>query len=108
MHALQERAARIDIADQRVYEALHAARRGRKTPEFTESYKARAGVESVHEQGNRRCGLQQARYIGLAKTRLQRILSACALNLIRVGEWQAGTPHAKTRISRFARLAPVE
>jgi transposase len=89
------------------YEALHAARRRQKTPEFKEAYKARAGIESVQEQGQRRCGLQQARYLGLAKTRLQHILSACALNLIRVGEWLSGTPHAKTRVSRFVRLAPA-
>lgn len=89
------------------YEALHAARRRQKTPEFKEAYKARAGIESAHEQGNRRCGLRQARYIGLAKTHLQHVLTAAALNLIRVGEWLFGSPRAKTRLSRFAQLAPA-
>ena len=90
------------------YEALHAARRRQKTPEFKEAYKARSGIESTHEQGIRRCGLRQARYIGQAKTHLQHILTATALNLVRVGEWLFGSPRAKTRISRFAQLAPAQ
>jgi transposase len=97
----------LTLQTKEAYEALHAARRRQQTPEFKEAYKARAGIESAHEQGQRRCGLQQARYIGLAKTHLQHILCACALNLLRVGEWLAGTLRAKTRVSRFARLAPV-
>ncbi len=89
------------------YEALQAARRRQKTPEFKEAYKVRSGVESTHEQGIRRCGLREARYIGLAKTRLQHILTAAALNLVRVNEWLFGAPRAKTRVSRFAQLAPT-
>jgi hypothetical protein len=42
----------------------------------------------------------------LAKTHLQHVLTATALNLIRLGEWWAGTPLAPTRISRFAQLNP--
>lgn len=87
------------------YEALHATRKRREMPEFKEAYKARAGIESAHEQGNRRCGLKQERYIGLAKTHLHLILLVCALNLIRVGTWLSGTPRARTRVSCFARLA---
>ena len=95
------------LQTQEEYEALHAARRRQKTPEFKAAYKARSGIESTHEQGIRRCGLRHARYIGLAKTRLQHILTAAALNLVRVNEWLFGAPRAKTRISRFAQLAPA-
>jgi hypothetical protein len=42
--------------------------------------------------------------IGLAKTRLQHVVTAVAVNLIRLGKWLAGTPLASTRRSRFAAL----
>jgi hypothetical protein len=29
---------------------------------------------------------------------------ATALNVVRLGEWLAGTPHAKTRIAPFVRV----
>lgn len=86
------------------YEALHAARQHQTTAEFAQQYAPRAGVEGTHAQGIRRCGLRQARYIGLAKTHLQHIATAAALNLVRLGEWWAGTPHAKTRCSPLACL----
>lgn len=86
------------------YEALHAARQHQTTAEFAQQYAPRAGIEGTHAQGIRRGGLRQARYIGLTKTHLQHIATAAALNLVRLGEWWAGTPHAKTRCSPFARL----
>ena len=67
-------------------------------------YAARAGVESTHEQTIRRCGLRQCRYIGLAKTHLQHVVTATAINLIWVGQWLTGTPMAPTRCSHFAAL----
>ncbi len=86
------------------FEALQDARRQQKTEAFRESYAARAGIESTHAQAISRCGLRRCRYIGLAKTRLQHVLTAVAINLVRVAEWCAGTPVAKTRCSRFAAL----
>jgi transposase len=86
------------------YEALQAARQHQTTEGFAQQYAPRAGIEGTHAQGIRRCGLRQARYIGLAKTHLQHIATAAALNMVRLGEWWAGTPQAKTRCSPFARL----
>jgi transposase len=40
----------------------------------------------------------------LAKTHLQHVITAVAVNLVRVAEWLAGTPVARTRCSRFAAL----
>ncbi len=73
------------------------------------SWQARAGtgIEGTHAQAVARCGLRRARYRGLAKTRLQHVATAAALNLIRMGEWLAGTPLAGTRRSAFARLQPL-
>ncbi len=86
------------------YEALHTRRQQQATPEFREQYALRAGIEGTHAQGLRRSDLRQARYLGLAKTRLQHILTAIALNLIRTVEWLQEIPLAKTRQSRFSAL----
>jgi transposase len=86
------------------YEALQGARRHQQTEAFRTSYAARAGIEGTHAQAISRCGLRRCRYIGLTKTHLQHVLTAAAVNLVRVAEWCAGTPVAKTRCSRFAAL----
>ena len=86
------------------HEALFNARRHQQTEAFKVQYAARAGVEGTHAQAVRRSGLRHSRYIGLGKTRLQHVATAAALNLIRISEWCAGTPLAKTRCSRFAAL----
>ena len=41
---------------------------------------------------------------GLARTPLQCLATAAALNIVRLGEWFAGTPRAKTRCPPFAAL----
>ena len=89
------------------HEALQAARREQTTDEFRSRYAARAGIEGTHEQAIRRCGLRQCRYIGEAKAHLQHILTAAAINVVRLSDWWAGTPVARTRCSRFAALQPA-
>ena len=86
------------------FEALQGARKQQKTEAFRLSYAARAGIEGTHAQAVGRCGLRRCRYLGLAKTHLQHVLTAAAINLVRVAEWFAGTPVAQTRVSRFAAL----
>ena len=61
-------------------------------------------MEGTFNQGNRRSDLRHARYIGLDKTHFQQVLTAVALNLLRVLAWLAEVPRAKTRTSAFARL----
>jgi len=70
-------------------------------------YAGRAGIEAALGQGLRRCDLRQSRYIGQAKTHLQHVITAAALNLLRLGEWLAGIPLAQTRVSCFAALKPT-
>ena len=65
----------------------------------------RAGVEGTLSQGIRAFELRQARYIGLAKTRLQNVIIAVAINLVRAVAWLMEQPRAQTRQSRFASLA---
>jgi transposase len=94
----------LTLHPQQHEEALRAARAREQTPEFTDAYAQRAGVESAHAQGLRVCGLRRARYVGLAKTQLQHVLTAVALTLLRLSAWLTGTPLAPTRQSALARL----
>jgi hypothetical protein len=62
-------------------------------------------VEGTLSQAIHVCGLRRAKYIGLAKTRLQHIITAAALNVVRTGAWLAGFPRAHTRHAPFVALA---
>ena len=97
----------LTLAPRVEHEVLQGRRAWQQTEEFKECYAERAGVESTHEQAIRRCGLRQSRYIGLEKTRLQHIVTAVTINVIRIGEWLLGRPMAKTRCSPFAALQPA-
>jgi transposase len=94
----------IGLQAQDYEEALQAARKRQSTAAFRLNYAGRAGIEGTHGQAIRRCDLRQCRYIGLAKTRLQHIITAVAINLARIGAWWTDTPRAKTRCLRFAAL----
>jgi transposase len=86
-------------------EALLARRQEQETPPFRQRYATRAGIESTLSQGVRGMGLRRARYDGLHKTHLQHILTAVAINLVRIDAVLTQTPRGKTRRSHFARLA---
>jgi transposase len=87
------------------YEALQARRRAQQTPAFWKSYQPRAGIEGTLSQGVRAFGLRHARYRGLAKTHLQHIFTAAAMNLMRLVEWWEQHPPRGTRQQRFMTLA---
>jgi transposase len=87
------------------HEALKAARERLATKEGQRRYARRAGIEGTLSQGVRAFGLRRARYRGLAKTHLQHVATAAAINLARVGDWFRTVPRAATRTSRFAALA---
>jgi transposase len=87
------------------YELLQWARQREHTPEFKEQYAKRAGIEGTISQGTRSFGLRRSRYIGQAKTHLQHILIAVAINLARFVDWINQVPRAATRTSAFAALA---
>jgi transposase len=94
----------ITIRTQEGYEALQAARRRQESKEFKEEHKQRAGVAGTISQAVRVFGMRRSRYNGKAKTHLQHVLIAAALNLVRLAEWLIGTPRASTRRSHFERL----
>jgi len=45
--------------------------------------------------------------VGEAKTHLQHVLTAAAMNFLRVGVWLMGDRPAHTRVTRFAQLVTV-
>jgi transposase len=98
----------LTVKPQAYHEALQAARQRQETPEFKALYALRAGVESTLSQAVRRFDLRRSRYIGLARTHLQQVLTATAMNVVRVIAWLRGKPPGDKQrpAGRFARLAP--
>ena len=87
---------------------LQAARQRQTTDDFKEQYAARAGIESTLSQAVRRCGYRATRYLGLAKTHLQHVLTAAALNLIRLADWFETPSHTHRAPAAFtALMAPA-
>ena len=86
------------------HRALQAARQRQTTKDFKEQYAARAGVESTLSQAVRRCGYRATRYLGLAKTHLQHVLTAAAINLIRLADWFEMPSHTYRAPAAFAAL----
>jgi transposase len=97
----------LTLRPQPQHEVLLEARKRQSTEEFWEDYSARAGVEGTVSQGVGGFGLRRSRYVGMAKTHLQHVITAVAINVVRLLAWFAGIPKAQTRHSPFARLAPA-
>jgi transposase len=98
---------RLRLPPQEQYEALAAAQTWSASEEGQQLYKRRAGVEGTLSQGVRAFGLRRTRYWGVAKTHLQHVAIAAAINIDRIVAWLDARPRAMTRISRFAALAPA-
>jgi len=94
----------IGLQTREYHDTLQTMRRRQTTDEFRKAYAARAGIESTHAQAIRRSGLRRTRYRGLPKTHLQHVVTAAAINLLRIAAWASDTPLAQTRCSHFAAL----
>jgi hypothetical protein len=86
------------------YETQQQLRAEQATSAWRDRYAHRAGVEGTIAQAARRSDLHQARYRGLAKTHLQHVLTALALNLVRIDAWLTGIPLGGSWVSRLTRL----
>jgi len=95
----------LHLRPQTAHEALHARRQEQQTQAFRRQYATRAGIEGTHSQAVRRMGLRRARYDGLDKTHVQHVLTAVAINLVRIDAVLTQIPRGTTRRSNFARLA---
>jgi len=95
----------LHMRPQAAHEALQARRQEQHTPEFRQRYEARAGIEGTLSQAVRGMGARRARYDGLQKTHLQHLLTAVAINLVRIDAVLTQTSRGKTRRSNYMRLA---
>ncbi len=94
----------MTLRPQAQHEALQRARHRQTTAAFKQAYGRRAGIEGTLSQGVRAMGLRSARYTTQAKTHLQHILMAVAINLVRLAAWFQGATPRTTRQSAFARF----
>ncbi|MFJ6592975.1 transposase [Streptomyces violaceusniger] len=88
----------------KLQEVLDHARLQQGDEQWRTKYRTRAGIEGSIHQAVAVTGMRRARYLGLQKTHLEHVLSAVALNLIRLDAWWNGHPLDRTRVSHLARL----
>ena len=86
----QGRQLRLHAREQ--HEALAATRMHQDTKAVRRLYAQRQGIEGTISQAVRSFGLRQARYRGLAKTGLQSVATAAAINLERLAAWFPNVP----------------
>ena len=90
---------KLSLRPRAEHEAIQAARLDQGTAEWRQTYNRRAGIEGTISQGVRVAGLRRSRYRGHAKTHLQHVGIACAINLQRITDALLGRPPARTRTS---------
>lgn len=95
----------LHLRPQAAHEALQERRREQQTEAFRKEYTKRAGIEATHSQGIRKMGLRRSRYDGLEKTHVQHVVTAVAINLVRIDALLTKTSRGTTHHSHFARLS---
>ena len=103
----KRRGRRLGLPPRAEAEAVADARTWYASAEGKAQYGQRAGIEGTLSQGVRAFGLRRTRYWGLAKTHVQHVAIAAAINIDRIVAWLDERPRAMTRISGFAALAPA-
>jgi transposase len=98
-------ARQLTLERRELYTLMREARERQQTETFKAEYALRSGVESLIAQGVRSCGLRRSRYFGQARTHLQHLLSAVAVNLLRLLTWLREPQPTPKQRSAFLRLA---
>jgi transposase len=105
-HLCTRRRARVvSFLPQPMYDTLHAARQRELADDFKTTYKRRAGVENTFSQGVRAFDMRRSRYRGQAKTHLQNVFTAIAINIVRALAWLAQPFYSPPYVSPFAALS---
>lgn len=94
----------LHVRPKEAYEVLATRREEQQTAAFRQAYATRSGIEGTLSQAVRGMGLRRAHYDGLAKVHLQHVLTAVAINLVRIDAVLTTTPRGKTRRTHFERL----
>jgi transposase len=90
------------------HDAILANRQRQRSVDFAQTYAHRAGIEGTISQTVHTHGARRTRYVGLAKTQVQTLLTAIAINLKRAALWLVGRPRAASRPSRLSSLRPMQ
>jgi hypothetical protein len=107
LHPLTHQRPRPDLPAPCQYQTQQQLHAEQATTTWQDRYAHRSGIEGTIAQASHRADLHQTRYHGLPKTHLQHVLTALALNLVRVDAWLTGTPLGGSWISRLTRLRPA-
>ena len=97
----------ITVRPEAQQKALRLGRAREQTASFTAEYARRAGVEGTIAQRVRSSWLRRTPYFGHAKTHLAHLMTAAAMNLVRLLRWLAGESKTRTRHSAYSELHPL-
>jgi transposase len=89
------------------YETLQAGRQHQQTADFRTEYTLRAGIEGTISALIRAQGARRSRYKGAAKTHVQNLLIATAVNVRRAALWLMGQRPRTTRPPSLPCLTPT-
>jgi transposase len=93
----------LTVPPREVHQLQSTARAEQQTGDWQARYAVRAGAEGTINQAVA-LGIRHTRYRGIDKTRLQHVLIACAINLIRLNAYWNGHMLDRTRTSHLGRL----
>ena len=94
----------LTILPKEQFEIQRLARERENTREYKLEYQLRSGIEGTISQAVRGFGMRRSRYIGAAKTHLHNLMTATAVNTVRLANWLHEVPIAKTRQPLFVRV----
>jgi len=94
----------LSFHEQPVFEIVQQRKQEQHTETWQQQYGKRAAIEGTISQGVFARGMRRSRYRGHDKTELQFVLTAAAMNLTRIMNWQNDVPRNKTRVTHFGRL----
>lgn len=83
---------------------MQAARARDRQADWPLRYNQRVGIEGTLSQGVSGFGMRRSHYMGLAKTHLQHVFIATAINLWRIVNWLNEVLLVQTRQAAFERL----
>ncbi len=95
----------LSFHEEAIFKAVQQRKQEQHSESFRKRYGKRAGVEGTISQGVFALGMRRSRFRGQAKTHLQFIFTAAAMNITRVINWLNEIPRKITRPTRFGRLA---
>jgi transposase len=94
----------MPLRPQEQHEALQQVRAEQTTSAFKRRYRSQLGIEGTISQAVRAFELRETRYLGLAKTHLQAVAEATAIDLCRFWDYLRGTGLGQVKTSPFAAL----